>query len=209
MATLTRQAILGEEFSELFAEGAPAASARTADREDLCDRLIANLRAQLGLYGDYLALAERQRLALVNRRLSDNVDVNDAIEKLLHSLAGLEEERIRLVTSILVPRGTGEASTPAPAPIKCETIYPLVSAVSAARLKECRDALVEAMGALRQILVVNQALIENGSKIIHTTIGIFTSVAGRSKIDRMGLYTAKGGVNYGRVQIRNLVNRSV
>ena len=207
MGTLTRQAILGEEFSELFAEGAPAASDRAADREDLCARLVANLRSQLALYLDYRGLADRQRLALVNRRLPENVAVNDAIEKLLHSLSGLEEERTRLVTSLLGPRGTGDASTPAP--VKCEAIYPLVSAGSAARLKQCRDALVEAMGALRQILVVNQALIENGSKIIHTTIGIFTSVAGRSKIDRMGLYTAKGGVNYGRVQIRNLVNRSV
>jgi len=209
MATLTRQAILGEEFSELFSEGAPASSAPAADREGLCARLIANLRSQLALYADYRGLADRQRLALVNRRLPENVAVNDAIEKLLHSLAGLEEERIRLVTSILGPRGTGDASTPAPAPMKCEAIYPLVSAGSAARLKECRDALVEAMGALKQILVVNQALIENGSKIIHTTIGIFTSVAGRSKLDRLGLYTAKGSVNYGRVQIRNLVNRSV
>jgi len=207
MDAFTRQAILGEEFSELFADGAPADSARMADRENQCARLLANLRAQLGLYTDYRGLAERQRLALVNRRLSDNVDVNDAIEKLLHSLAGLEEERIRLVTSILGPRGTGEASAPAHA--KCEAIYPLVSAGSAASLKECRDALVQAMGALRRILVVNRALVENGSRIIHTTIGILTSVAGRSKIDRMGLYTAKGGVNYGRLQIRNLVNRSV
>jgi hypothetical protein len=58
-------------------------------------------------------------------------------------------------------------------------------------------------------LSVNQSLIENGSKIIHTTIGILTSVAGRTRADRMGVYTAKGGVTYGKVQIRNLVNRSV
>jgi hypothetical protein len=205
MATLTRQAILGDEFADLFGEGAPAAAApKAADRERLCARLIDNLRAQLGLYVAYRGLAERQRLALVNRRLAENVDVNGEIEKLLHSLSGLEEERMGLTREIAGARAAGE-----PSALKCEAIYPLVSAASAARLKECRDALVEAVGALRQILAVNQALIENGSKIIHTTIGILTSVAGRSKADRMGLYTAKGGVNYGKVQIRNLVNRSV
>jgi hypothetical protein len=204
MAALTRQAILGDEFADLFAEGAPAAGPQT-DRESLCSRLIDNLRSQLGLYADYRALAARQHKALINRRLAENLDVNGAIERLLHALSGLEEERIRLVSAILGPRRAGEAS----APVKCEAIYPLVSAGNAASLKECRDALVETVGELRRALAVNQALIENGSKIIHTTIGILTSVAGRSKADRMGLYTAKGGVNYGRVQIRNLVNRSV
>jgi hypothetical protein len=217
MATLTRQAIL-EEFSELFADAAPAASAPKVDREALCSRLIGNLRGQLGLYATYRALAERQRTALINRRLADSLDVNGEIEKLLHNLAGLEEDRQGITSAILGLRKAGDASTPAAAapassaassPAKCEAIYPLVSSESAARLKECRDALMESMGALRQTLTVNQALIENGSKIIHTTIGILTSVAGRSKADRMGLYTAKGGVNYGRVQIRNLVNRSV
>jgi hypothetical protein len=209
MGTLTRQAIL-EEFPDLFAEGSPAAAPK-ADREALCARLTNNLRSQLVLYTAYRGMAERQRVALVNRRLSDNLDVNGEIEKLLHDLSGLEEDRIGITSALLGPRKAGDASAPAsaPAPVKCEAVYPLVSSESAARLKECRDALVEAMGALRQTLIVNRALIENGSKIIHTTIGILTSVAGRSKADRMGLYTAKGGVNYGRVQIRNLVNRSV
>lgn len=204
MPALTRQAILGDEFEDLFAEPAPAAPAPAADRDAMCDRLIANLRAQLALYSEYRAHAERQRLALVNRRLAENIDVNALVDSLLTKLSGLEEERLRLTDSILGPRA-GAASTPA----KCEAIYPLVSTGCAARLKECRDALVEAVGELRQVLSVNQALVENGSKIIHTTIGILTSVAGRSKADRMGLYTAKGAVNYGRVQIRNLVNRSV
>lgn len=212
MAATTRQAIL-EEFPDLFAEGAPAAEAPQADREALCVRLIENLRSQLGMYAAYRGMAERQRTALINRHLPDNLLVNGEIEKLLHKLAGLEEERLGITTAILGARKAGDASTPAAAPaaspVKCEAIYPLVSPQSAARLKECRDALVASVGALRQTLIVNQALIENGSKIIHTTIGILTSVAGRSKADSMGLYTAKGGVNYGRVQIRNLVNRSV
>ncbi|MBW8887003.1 MAG: flagellar protein FlgN [Fibrobacteres bacterium] len=208
MATMTRQAIL-EEFPDLFAEGTTAADAPKTDREALCVRLIDNLKSQLGLYAAYRGMAERQRTALINRHLADNLQVNGEIEKLLHNLAGLEEDRVGITSAILGSRKAGDASTPAHAPAKCEAIYPLVSHQNAARLKECRDALMGAMAALRQTLIVNQALIENGSKIIHTTIGILTSVAGRSKADSMGLYTAKGGVNYARVQIRNLVNRSV
>jgi hypothetical protein len=204
MATLTRQAILGDEFADLFADAAPSAAAAAVDRDVLCDKLTANLRSQLELYVAYKALAERQRLALINRRLAENVDVNGEVDKLLNSLGGLEEERIALTGSI-IGRAAGDASTP----VKCEAIYPLVSADRAARLKDCRDALVEAVGELKRVLAVNQALVENGSKIIHTTIGILTSVAGRTKADRMNTYTAKGNVQYGKVQIRNLVNRSV
>lgn len=206
MPALTRQAILGDEFADLFAEQAvPGPVAAPVDREALGARLIENLESQLELYRAYREQADRQRQALVNRRLAENMDANVAIEKLLHSLAGLEEDRLKLTNAILGPRKAGDASTPA----KCEALYPLIGSANAARLKECRDALVESVGALKGILAVNQALIENGSRIIHTTIGILTSVAGRSKADRMGLYTAKGGLNYGRVQVRNLVNRSV
>jgi hypothetical protein len=178
MPALTRQAILGDEFADLFAEQAAPGPAAPVDREALGARLIENLGSQLELYRAYREQAERQRQALVNRRLAENVDANGAIEKLLHSLAGLEEERLKLTNAILGPRKAGDASTPA----KCEALYPLIGSAHAARLKECRDALVEAVADLKGILAVNQALIENGSRIIHT---------------------------YGRVQVRNLVNRSV
>jgi hypothetical protein len=202
MAVLTRQSVLGDEFSDLFAEAAPAAPAPKADREALCLGLIENLRSQLVLYRAYRAQAERQRQALVNRHLAENLGVNAEMEKLLFELSKLEEERIAATEKILAPRAEAARA-------KCEDIYPLVSPENAARLKECRDALADAMADLKGLISVNQALIDNGSKIIHTTIGILTSVAGRTKADRMGVYTAKGGVNYGKVQIRNLVNRSV
>jgi hypothetical protein len=197
MPAMTRQSVLGEEFSDLFAEAAPAPAAPEADREALCVLLIANLRSQLGLYRAYYAKAVRQRQALVNRLLAENLDVNGEIEKLLFELSCLEEERIACTEKMVGPGA------------KCEDIYPLVSKEAAARLKECRDGLTAAVADLKGILSVNQSLIENGSKIIHTTIGILTSVAGRTRADRMGVYTAKGGVTYGKVQIRNLVNRSV
>jgi hypothetical protein len=60
------------------------------------------------------------------------------------------------------------------------------------------------------VLAVNRALVENGSRIIHTTVGIMTSVVGRGKADKQNqTYTKKGAVSVGKVQVRNLINRSV
>ena len=204
MATEYRQFILGEEFADLLTETTPAAAPVKVDREALCEKLIANLKAQLGLYVAYQDQAKRQRLALMNRRLADNLDVNNEVDKLLNSLGGLEVERIETTAALVGPKA-GDASTP----VKIDAIYLLVKPATAARLKACRDALMAAVGELKQALAVNQALVENGSKIIHTTIAILTSVAGRTKTERMNTYTAKGNVKVGKVQIRNLVNRSV
>ena len=205
MATEYRQFLLGEEFADLLTDSAPVAVAEPlVDRNALCGKLTDNLKAQLALYVAYLEQAKRQRMALVNRRLTENLDVNHEVDKLINSLASLEEQRIEITVAIL-GRKTGDASTPA----KVDAIYPLVRADLAASLKECRDALVVAVADLKQVLTINQALVENGSKIIHTTIGILTSVVGRTKTERMNTYTSKGNVNVGKVQVRNLVNRSV
>jgi hypothetical protein len=161
--------------------------------------------AQLELYSAYLDQASRQRMALVNRRLAETHDVNKEADTLVNSLAALEEERITVTGRIVGPRKAGEPA----GPIKCEAIYPLVTPDRAGRLKERRDRLLETVGELKKALAVNLALVENGSKIVHTTIGILTSVAGRTKADKLNTYTAKGNVNVAKMQIRNLVNRSV
>jgi hypothetical protein len=207
MGSANRQSLLGEEFADLLeAPAAPAAApAAPVDRNALCETLIANMDAQQSLYAAYLDQANRQRLALVNRRLAENHDVNREADQLVNSLASLEEERIAVTERIVGPRKAGEAT----APVKCEAIYPLVDPDLAARLKDCRDRLLVAVGELKRVLAVNLALVENGSRIVHTTIGIMTSVAGRTKAEKMNTYTAKGNVNVARLQIRNLVNRSV
>ena len=202
-----RQLILGDDLADLLGDSAPAASAaaESVDRDALCAKLIHNMRAQLALYVNYREQANVQRLALVNRRLAENQGVNAEVDRLINSLAALETERLRITESIIGPRKAGDAS----APVKCEAIYPLVSAANAGDLRQVRGELLDAVAEVKQVLAVNQALVENGSKIIHTTVGILTSVVGRSKADKMNTYTAKGGVNVGKVQIRNLVNRSV
>lgn len=199
-----RQTVLGDEFADLLGEPVAAAVVK-ADVEALCGELISNLESQLKLYVAYIVQANRQRMALVNRRLVENQDVNQEVDRLLNALGGLEENRIRITNSIIGPRLMGAASTP----VKCEAIYPLVSAEKAKRLKECRNLLTASVGELKQTLATNQALVENGSRIVHTTIGIMTSVVGRSKAQKMNTYNAKGDVRVGKIQIRNLVNRSV
>ena len=206
---MQKRATLGrEDFADLLGEtanGSPAMVVESIDTQSLCESLIANLDAQNDVYVAYLEQANRQRLALVNRRLADSLDVNEETDRLVNSLAALERERLEVTAKILGPRLAGAASTPA----KCEAIFPVVTPDQAARLKDSRDILIASVAELKRVLAVNMALVDNGSRIIHTTIGIMTSVAGRSKTDKMNTYTAKGNVNMGKTQLRNLVNRSV
>ena len=206
---MQKRATLGrEDFADLLGEteiGAPFAVETIIDTQSLCETLIANLDSQNEAYLAYLEQANRQRLALVNRRLAETQEVNRETDRLVNALSGLERERIAVTAKILGPRLAGAASTPA----KCEAIFPVVSPSQAARLKASRDALMASVAELKRVLAVNMALVDNGSRIIHTTIGIMTSVAGRSKTDKMNTYTAKGNVNLGKTQLRNLVNRSV
>ena len=147
-------------------------------------------------------------MALVNRQLAQNTDANVESERLIGALNVLEEERIAITKKIF---GTGKSreSEKVAFAAKCDTIYPLLSPARAERLKTCRDALVKATGDLKHVLGINMALVENGSRIIHTTVGIMTSVVGRKANEKMNTYTSKGSVRVGKVQIRNLVNRSV
>lgn len=208
MSTQKRATLGREDFADLLGESESTATAVAeiqVDTRSLCETLIANLDSQNDVYIAYLEQANRQRLALVNRRLADSREVNEETDRLLNRLSGLENERIAVTARILGPRLAGAASTPA----KCEAIFPVVSPDQAARLKDSRDALVASVAELKRVLAVNMALVDNGSRIIHTTLGILTSVAGRSKTDKMNTYTARGNVNVGKTQLRNLVNRSV
>jgi hypothetical protein len=199
-----RELLLGEDFADLL-EDPVAPVPAPVDADGLCETLIGNMKAQLALYRAYLDQAGRQRLALINRRLVENHDVNHETDKLVNGLATLEEQRIIVTDKLVGPRRAGDASTP----VKCEAIYPLVSPERADRLKACRDELLAAVAELKRALAINLALVENGSKIVRATVGIMTSVAGRSKAENLKTYTAKGNVSVGKMQIRNLVNRSV
>jgi hypothetical protein len=206
MGSEYRELVLGEEFMDLLRDPKPAPAAASSDVEAHGEALEANLRAQLALYREYAEAAGRQRLAMVNGG-ARSADINAEIEPLLAALGSLESDRISLVEKILAAR-PGTAADPAK--VKCEILYPFFGPDLALRIQAARASLLQAVAELKRVLEVNRALVENGSRIIHTTIGIMTSVVGRGKADRMSAtYTKKGAVNVGKVQVRNLFNRSV
>ncbi len=206
MASEFRERVLGEEFMYLLRDPKPAPAAGMADVEAHGEALEANLRAQLGLYREYAEAAGRQRLAMINGG-TGSAEINAECEPLIAALGSLESDRISLVEKILDAR-PGTASDPAK--VKCESLYPLFGPDLALRIRDARASLLQAVAELKRVLEVNRAMVENGSRIIHTTIGIMTSVVGRGKADRMSAtYTKKGAVNVGKVQVRNLFNRSV
>ncbi len=91
-----KELVLGEEFADLLR--APAVNAEpVVDLEALGETLINNLNGQLGLYSAYIVQAERQRMALVNRKLEENYQANVESERLIGSLSNLEVERIALI----------------------------------------------------------------------------------------------------------------
>ncbi len=238
MAFNYKELVLGQEYMDLIQDTVVPVEVQV-DRSGLGEELIKNLETQLDLYSNYLEQANRQRLALVNRNLAANTDANVESEKLINSLANLESDRIIITEKILGIEPKTNAKklskseignrgpkniSPENLPIyggntieeiksigivKCEDLYPLLSESQALRLKTCRNFLVKATTELKQVLNINIALVENGSRIISTTVGIMTSVVGRKKSEKMNTYTAKGNVHLGKIQIRNLINRSV
>jgi hypothetical protein len=204
MGSEYRELVLGTEFMDLLRE--PEAAGVDADIDVLGEALVENLEAQRRVYSAYLAAAEKQKLALVNNRLSENQAVNEEAERVLSNLSGLESDRLGIAERILSARPD---LAPSAAQLRCESLYSALEPLLARRLMEARAALRKAVDELQRVLAVNAALVENGSRIIHTTIGIITSVVGRTRADNMSTYTKKGSVNVGKVQIRNLINRSV
>lgn len=207
MASEFRELVLGEEFMDLLREPQIAAVAETVDVEALGESLEANLKAQLSLYRDYVETAQRQKLAMVNGKADENNAINAESEHLLATLGALEADRVGLVEKILATRPGLVADA---ARVKCELLYPFFSPALALRIKAVRAGLLKTVEELKRVMAVNQALVENGTRIIHTTIGIMTSVVGRGKQEKMAsTYTKKGAINVGKVQVRNLINRSV
>lgn len=204
MGSEYRELVLGTEFMDLLKE--PETSLPYVDIDALGEELVRNLEAQTRVYGAYLAAAEKQKLALVNNRLEDSQDVNVESERVLAQLSGLETERLGIAERILAARPD---LAPAAAQLRCEVLYSCLDPLVARRLQEARASLRKGIDALQRTLAVNSALVENGTRIIHTTIGIITSVVGRSRTDNMNTYTKKGAVNVTKVQVRNLINRSV
>ena len=206
MASEFRELVLGEEFMDLLRDPETPSHVENVDVESLGESLEANLRAQLSLYRDYVETANRQKMAMVNGRLAENNEINVASEHILITLGALEADRAGLVEKIA--SGCAGLSRN-PAGVKCELLYPFFSPGLALSIKSTRASLLKTVEELKRVMAVNQALVDNGTRIIHTTIGIMTSVVGRTRSEKMSTYTKKGAINVGKVQVRNLFNRSV
>src|SRR5688572_27313058 len=103
MASEYRELVLGEEFMDLLREPETVA-VEAVDVEALGESLEANLRAQLALYRDYVEVATRQKLAMVNGKVSESQEMNAESEHLLTTLGALEADRSGLVGRILASR---------------------------------------------------------------------------------------------------------
>jgi hypothetical protein len=206
MGSQFKDLVLGAEFEDLF-KGPAQPAPKTEDISALGEELVLNLTEQLALYESYVATAEEHRLALINKNVEGSHKANTISERLLTSLGTLEMARLVIMerfTDAFPGKKNDELHL-----IKCESLYALLSPDLAERLKTRRDALLKIVGQLRSVLAVNAALAENGSRIIQTTIGIMTSVVGRSRTERMNTYGANGSMRVAKVQVRNLINRSV
>ena len=91
----------------------------------------------------------------------------------------------------------------------CDQLLPHLPNRMAEGLNEVRIKLRERLTKLRQDFAINEALALNGRKIIHATLGILTSVVGRKGADKHQVYGPQGKANYGRTQVRSLINRQV
>jgi len=94
-----KELALGEEFADLLREPSKDL-VPTVDLEALGESLIANLNLQHDLYIAYLEQANRQRLAIVNRKLPENIEANVESERLIGVLSNLEQERIDITGKI-------------------------------------------------------------------------------------------------------------
>src|SRR5437870_4799359 len=120
MGSEFREMVLGSEFSDLLDEPkSPTAPAANIDA--LVEVLIENLDAQRAVYVEYLAAAERQKMALVNHRLPEVQAANSDGEKAISDLGTLESERLAIAERIVAAR---RDIAPAAAQLRCEILYP-------------------------------------------------------------------------------------
>jgi hypothetical protein len=93
-------------------------------------------------------------------------------------------------------------------PIKLDEVLPLLPEALRQNIEAPRAQLKSMIPEVQRKLRINAALAENGSKVVHATMGIITSIVGRQGPDRHQIYGAKGTTRFGRTQVRSLMNRS-
>lgn len=180
---------------------------------------LAEILARMIEKQELLSLAlERQRHALVQGHSEQIEAANLECEGHCAELERLEHERESL-TARLDRMGRGLPTTPRvnawstdaewrSLPIKLDEVLPLLPEAVRQAIEAPRARLKSMIPEVQRKLRINAALAENGSKVVHATMGIITSIVGRQGPDRHQIYGAKGTTRFGRTQVRSLMNRS-
>lgn len=160
-------------------------------------------------------LMERQRQALMQSRLTEleiiNAEADQALAELDLVNASRKDLAHRLAQaceSLAFRKSDGKGQGLEPGEIKLEDLLPYLPEEARAKVQTQRQRLKSSLPEMQRQWAINSALAANGSRIVHTTLSIMTSVIGREGPDRHQVYGAKGKTQYARTQVRSLLNRS-
>lgn len=185
------------------------------------EHLVSLMDALIEGHQALVPLIKAQRQALVQNRIADLAAANEELDAALAELERLETDRQALASKIhrlgeIEGRSAGvslrvspwapEAEWDQPA-VKLEDLMEFLPPVLGAELQGRKKRLTGELLRLKSELGVNTALAENGTRVVHATLGILTSVVGRTGPDRHQIYGSKGKAQYARTQIRSLMNR--
>jgi len=178
-----------------------------ADEQDVI-HLLQNLERQIKLLEKSEEICLRQRRALVNNNLEENIEINKEQDHMALSLEKEEKERIRLMKKIIqVSLGSRSKLKVNPAEVKCETLYPLMTDALAGRLLKLKNILTKKIEAIRRINEINYVLVQNSRNIIQATLTIITGISGREEKKKSRTYGAAGKINQFTKQKVRLFNR--
>jgi hypothetical protein len=200
----------------------PQKSRLPEPREDLRhagEQLIAQLAAMGECYTVLVGLVEKQRKALIHNRMENLDAINSDIELAYAELEKIEMDRYNLVQNLSKicnhPTKSNANRLWSPdleedeIPVKLEELLPYFPVAITQGLELQRSRLKAQLPLLKRELSINAALAENGSRIVHATLSMLTSVVGREGPDRHQVYNARGAVQFGRQQVRCLLNRKI
>ncbi len=166
-------------------------------------------------HGALRGLMERQRQALMQSHLTELEVINAEADQALAELDLLNfsrkdlTDRLALACKIsALPKIPGKGPGSDVSEIKLEDLLPYLPDDAKFAVQTQRQRLKSNLPEMQRQWAINSALAANGSRIVHTTLSILTSVVGREGPDRHQVYGAKGKTHYARAQVRSLLNRS-
>ena len=170
---------------------------------DSVEGLYTSLEKLKELYQAYLEIAREQRQALINHNLTKNQQLNRSCESILEEMSYWERNRQEKVEKL-----ASYFEVPIHEGLRLDDIAVYLERKTAEKLFRTRAALKEILQELRRVLHSNQALAENGRKVIQKTFSIITST--KVKPDKNpGVYGSGGRSVKDNKQSHQLVNYKV